>query len=216
MTTPSPSSKQKPASRSFSLIPESAAPLRLVEFGRPEWQAHLGGSFHGPEERGGIAQNWAGDGHCWCVLTGLDPSHDHAARLEAAPYAPYGAELQEIRLLTPGGRVVFERVIPVEATRVAHQVRLAPTATDLEFQWRCLGLPELAVRANNRPVAQLEYECRPDLQIRDFLIRRDLLSENTVLTFEPNFSIRPEALEGNPETRVLSFRFFRLLLYRLD
>lgn len=192
-------------------------PSRTIEFGRPEWQTHLGGSFHGPEEGGGISQNWAGEKSCWCVLPGLQLDRDYSARLEAAPVAPYGAELQEVRLVAPGEKVVFHAVFPVASDSFAVPLRGIPAHTGpAEFRWRRLPRPELSVLMNGQPLATLAYQPRPDLQIHEFLMRRELLTENNILTFQPNFALTPSSYGNRADSRTVSFRFFRLMLYSLS
>lgn len=200
-----------------SVIPENQSPVRVIDFGHPEWQTHLGGSFYGPEEHDGVTLNWVGEGRCWCVLTGLGHGHDLAARLEAAPLAPYGSELQEIRLVDDSNpaRTLVHRIFPAMADGVDQRFRLPQGLPQVEFRWRRLGAPVLTVSANNQLVSRLEFAPRPDSQSREFLLRRELLEENTILTFEPNFGIAPEALDGKKDDRVLSFRFFRLSLFQL-
>ncbi len=196
------------------IVPSDGPASLVLDFGSPDWQAHLGGSFYGPEVCGGISYNWAGAGRCWAVLAGLDAACDYAVSLEAAPFALYGAELQQVSLVAPDGRLVLEHVFPADADGAARPLRLPASAAALhvEFRWRRLGAPALAVSVNAALIARLPFAPRPELQTADFLLRRDFLQNNTVLTFEPDYAVVPQ---GGAEKRALSFRFFRLSLWRL-
>lgn len=191
-----------------------------ISFGHPEWQTHLGGDFRGIESAGEVSWNWAGAGECWCVLPLLEPDTGYSVRLEAAPLAPFSADLRELEVLCGGARLL-RRVAACGADETAMDIPLSleelarrhPLAR-LELVWRRLPPPTLSVRANDLPVAELVFETRPDMQFRDFALRRKLLAAapETVLFFKPNIAVSKRDLEGSGEDRLLSFRLFRLIL----
>ena len=199
----------------FPLIGPDETPVKTIVFGHAEWQTHIGGSFLGPEEKDGIAQNWVGLGRCWCILPNLKPGLDYVVRLEAAPLAPYGSELQEITVLSHEGQPVCHRIFPVSTSSIAKFFQLQSDNKSFEFRWRRLDAPTLTVTANSLLMGRLVFQTRPDLQNFDLLLRRDLVQPNTILEFEPNYAISPLSLEDSADARTISFRFFRLLLFEV-
>jgi hypothetical protein len=193
-----------------------------IYFGAPEWQAHLGGDFHGPEFENGISWNWAGSDRCWCVLPSLE-QRDYQLRLEAAPHSPFQSKLYEL-ILRSGNNQCIRRVIPVSepTMRGAMQLNLEALRESgavtsggilpLQYEWRVLPDPIVDVYCNDLPVAELAFELHSDLQLRDFVLRRQLIRERNVLYFVPNFAVSTVELGSGQDARQLSLRFFRMLI----
>lgn len=197
-----------------------------VLFGAPEWQAHLGGGFLGVENTNGLRFQWVGGGTCWCVLPSLQHSTDYAVRFEAAPFVPYKSELRELSA-EMNGTPLFRMIVPVGREEQSASVKVPldhllcespPTpARDaaVKFTWRKLPAPRILVSVNRAPLADLCYEPEDTLQPREFLLRQEYLESEMVLYFSANFSLTRREIDGAPDDRQLSFRFFRLLLYPL-
>jgi hypothetical protein len=202
-------------------------PLVVIEFGRPEWQSHLGGAFCGPEATGDIWWNWVSEQRCWCVLPELPRGTDFAIRLEAAPFAPYTAELRELVIKEEGGHTLLHRVLPCTQGELATSLRISGLQSAIarndpaggiiaSLVWRRVPAPSMRIELNSIPLASLAYETCPDLQIREFLLRHELLEERNILYFTPGFGIARSDLGDSTDERKLSFRLFRLLLFPLD
>ncbi|MBX7247265.1 MAG: hypothetical protein K1X53_17350 [Candidatus Sumerlaeaceae bacterium] len=196
------------------------SPVHTIGFGEKRWQSHLGGSFHGPEEQGDVSWNWAAATRCWCVLPHLDPTHDYAVLLEAAPSAPFGAELRELTVLA-GETELVKRVVPVTEKRTtltvtAQQLGSARTNFgELELRWVQLPQPELDIAVNDQACAHLAYQVSPEIQIREFLLRHQLLASRNILSFTPNLAITQRDLANSTDDRCLSFRFYRMSMFEL-
>lgn len=193
----------------------------VIEFGAPGCQPYLGGSFYGPENENGVSWNWAGTGTCWCVLPQLESDCDYAMRLEIAAMTPFNAELWQLVLRT-GTTPLLDRILPATGNELVSKIRLSPEmvssleqGNEIEVCWRRVPTPLLHIRAGDLPIATLEFETRPDMQVFNVLLRRQTIGENTVLIFEPGISLSMNQLDPEQDRRELSFRFYRLILRKL-
>lgn len=202
-------------------------PQWRLEFGEHRWLCHLGGAFLGPEKSGSISWNWLGDSVGWCVLPKISPDCHLAVRLEVAPFVPYDSQLWKVEIF--GGNVQLqEDLFPVTKNDAEVSAflptQLLPSLARPPFDHVPLRLrlsrvpePRLELRLNNLPVGELAFEPKSVLQTREFLIRRELLTDQNTLFFSPNFAL-PEHPGGETSAergRRLSFRFFRMELFPL-
>ncbi|RMH28774.1 MAG: hypothetical protein D6691_04185 [Candidatus Hydrogenedentota bacterium] len=202
-------------------------PQWRLEFGENQWLCHLGGAFLGPEKSGSISWNWLGNSPGWCVLPKIPPECHLAVRLEVAPFVPYDSLLWKVEVY--GGNVQLqEDVFPV--TMIDAEVSLSlplellntlgrtrSPYVPLRLRMTRVPEPRLELRLNNLPVGELAFEPKSVFQTREFLIRRELLTDQNTLFFSPNFAL-PEHPGGETSAerrRRLSFRFFRMELFPL-
>lgn len=199
------------------------SPKIVVEFGNPDWLAHLGGGFWGPEKAGGIAWNWLSDATAWCVLPPLDCHRDYLLRLEAAPLAVYESLLWDFQLWSGKSRIL-RKVVPVEADKLTIKQFSSSFLQrygefPAEWEWRIVKLdrPQLRLRLNDLPLGTLNYDPLPHVQPREIVLRHELIRERNILYFDANYAVaRCDVEEGAEDTRELSFRLFRMLLHKLD
>ncbi len=186
----------------------------IVEFGSPDWSLYLGGDYAGIEQAGGISWNWAGANRVWCILPAVEAHRDYMLRLHAAPFAPFQTDLREL-VVAADANILKRRVVAAREPVV--QTSFDSPGGKLALLWRAMPLPQLEVHLNETAVARFEYEQRPDLQMRECLLRREFfLTERNVLFFTPNFAVSPEELGTPGDSRRLSFRLFRAVLTPLD
>jgi hypothetical protein len=204
--------------------PSNLEPEYIIGFGEPDWQAHLGGGFLGPESGDGVSYNWISAERAWCVLPELRAGCDYLVRLEAAPLAPYESDVQMIRVsageneacwVTSRGAMFAARDVELKLT--PDVISRTPAGPELKLTVSCefLAPPRLAITINDIPAARLDYETRTCMQIRDFPVPRDLLGSSPVMFFEPNLVFQQQDFEGSPDARSLSIRLFRMMLYPL-
>ncbi|MGC8740324.1 MAG: hypothetical protein ACP5UB_02580 [Candidatus Sumerlaeaceae bacterium] len=191
----------------------------IIEFGEREWLAHVGGSFLGPERFGGISWNWLSDGLGWCILPPLDCTHDYRLRLEVAPLALYESLLWEFQLCA-GDRQLSRKVIPVKAEQTTAKFSIAAALKHLgvlpqELEWKILkrDRPQLELRLNDAPLTVLGFDPVPHVQPQELMLHHELLKEKNILYFKANYAIaRSDVEDSCADNRLLSFRFYRLLL----
>lgn len=194
-------------------------PEWVIEFGRAEWQSHLGGEFYEPECQGDIWYVWTGEGRCWCVLPPLRRGTDYALRLEAAPFIPVPGALYECMVETEGKRLA-RKVVPCQGEGELGRIcfspeetrRLLSRASGLELMVRKMPDPTLEIFANDMLLGRAGYEPKADMQPRDLVLRRELIAPQTVLHFVPQQASSIKDICGSGDERQMSFRFYRLLL----
>ena len=189
----------------------------LIEFGSPEWQARIGGDFFGPETNNDFAWNWLGGRAGWVVLPGMDPSRDYRLEVEAAPIAVHAESMWEIVASSPNGTELDRWAVPLTAH--PHQFTLSPGEggnVPIRFDLRKLPPPELEVQAGTTSVARLIFEYAPELQTRDFILRREFITPELAITFVPNYAVAPAGTAKTSDERRLSFRFVRLRVSAIE
>ncbi|AXA35424.1 hypothetical protein BRCON_0647 [Candidatus Sumerlaea chitinivorans] len=161
------------------------------------------------------------------MLPKIPPECHLAVRLEVAPFVPYDSLLWKVEVY--GGNVQLqEDVFPV--TMIDAEVSLSlplellntlgrtrSPYVPLRLRMTRVPEPRLELRLNNLPVGELAFEPKSVFQTREFLIRRELLTDQNTLFFSPNFAL-PEHPGGETSAerrRRLSFRFFRMELFPL-
>lgn len=208
----------------MSTGPNNMAPEYIIGFGEPDWQSHLGGGFHGPESADAITYNWLSGEKAWCVLPPLSPEADYVIRLEAAPMAPFQSDVQlirvvageqELRWVTSRQQVLATRDLSLRLSPSSVTNKPSGPEANLRVSCEVLPSPRLNISINDLPAARLDYDTRQCMQIRDFPLSRDLLGPSAVMFFEPNVAFEPSDLADSTDDRSLSFRLFRMMLYRL-
>lgn len=191
-----------------------------IGFGEPDWQAHIGGNFDGPEHGADLTWNWLGKDRGWCVLPKLSHEHDYLIRIEAAPLAPFGCRVQRV-VITAGESELLNICLP-DSTSAEAVARLAlpkvaadVTSINARISLERSADPTLRVFANDLPVAELSFEPEGHLQYRDFYLRREVLNSTTALFFQAAQAFGPQDIPDSPDKRMLSFRLFRMLIFRI-
>lgn len=191
--------------------------ILVVEFGHPDWQTHLGGSFHGPETNGDLRWNWIGEEPCWVVLPELRDGNDYRVTLEAAPFWMPGTRWFEVDVLVAGTVVTQWRVplnskIEMSADQLASLAGASASGAPFSVSLRELPTPELQLTLGEFPVIQLRFDPDAGIQKKDFLLRGDLVAwGGHTLFMAPSYAVQP----GVSDPRKLSFRLLRMTLQRL-
>lgn len=190
----------------------------LIEFGCAEWQPRIGGDFSGPEDNGQIAWNWLGAEPGWLVLPELTQAFDYEFELHAVPIAVPGDGIWEISA-TSGSHCLARWAVPItEGQRCfsLNQEQLAQTAIGkIEFNITRLPRPAIDVSSADVPIAHLEYEYRPDIQPKTFLLRGEFVGAPAIIRFSPNYAVTPVDPSKTADPRQLSFRFIKMHITRL-
>ncbi|MCX7717052.1 MAG: hypothetical protein N2111_01445 [Candidatus Sumerlaeaceae bacterium] len=184
-----------------------------IEFGRPEWQSHLGGDLYPPEHDGDLWWRWCGSGIFWCVLPKETPSGPVKIRLEAAPLAPFSGPIMELLLTDQTGKTLARRVSSTGCVAAQTDLVCVPT-THCAAAWRLIPPPGITVTMGQEIVARLGYETRPEVQVRDFEIPEgpEDRAALRIISFQASPAIAATELGTSDDRRPLAFRLFRLIL----
>jgi hypothetical protein len=180
----------------------------VIEPGNPQWEARVGGDFHGAQSEAGQSYRWLGSQPGWIYLPDLPAASEHPHwTVEIRGLIHYWGNTPLIRLSLPQAGTAPPVHHDLPPAMPPAQIPIAAGTVKISS----IPGPVLTLEFGQGFRIPVPFAPVPDMQVHTISVPFINLRTTRAMRLEPNFGFPPSRL-GAPDQRVLSFRVHRIII----